>query len=82
MATQIFKTGTYEYIVIDNKAAPTFPTLSVQTHIGYDTTSGGESTQDTNPYTAGTIPDCVNRSTTILNTRGTSSLRLLYLNPA
>lgn len=58
MATQmIFGTASNDYSVIDNGAAPTFPTLDItKEHIGYDTTTG-TLTQMQNPFTNGTVPD-------------------------
>lgn len=87
MATQVFKTnaGTYDYVVVDNAAAPAFPTLSAATHIGYDTVSvvpnlGAAVGQDQNIYTNGTLPDAVNRATAIAT--GLVLANLHYLNPA
>src|SRR6266446_2034623 len=45
-----------EYVVIDNAAAPTFPTLSAIAYLGYDTTTGAVA-QDINTFLNGTIPD-------------------------
>lgn len=67
------------YCVVDNTAAPTFPTLNAGTHIGYDTicsevgenSVGGNVSQGANLPTGvnGTIPDFVNTQTfsTVLN---------------
>lgn len=46
-----------DYVVVDNSAAPAFPTLSASTHIGYDTTVPGAIAQDTNAFLNGTVPD-------------------------
>jgi len=74
-----------EYSVIDNSAAPTFPTLDItKEHIGYDTGLTGAIGQDATPILSGagngTIPDFVDDSTVILNSSATT--RLLFLNPA
>lgn len=48
-ATQFkFTTPNNDWCAIDNASAPTFPTLSAQTHLGYDTTTGAVS-QGSNP---------------------------------
>ena len=80
MATQI-KHGTPggEYSVIDNGPAPAATVLNAGAPIGYDTTTGAAS-QGSNPFSNGTIPDCINSATTILNSPATT--RLLYRNPA
>lgn len=87
MATQIFKTnaGVNDYIVISNTAAQSFPTLSAASHIGYDTVSvvpdlGATPDQMTNPYTNGTLPDCVKNATSIATGLVLATLR--YRNPA
>jgi hypothetical protein len=51
-----------EFIIIDNGAAPTFPTLAQGTHLGYDTLSVGAVAQATNPFgdTGSTTLDTVN----------------------
>jgi hypothetical protein len=73
-----------EYSVIDNAAAPSFPTLDItKEHIGYDTTTGAVG-QNATPVLSGagngTIPDYVDDATVILNSQ--LSTRLLYINPA
>lgn len=40
-AQVIFNTPNNDMVVIDNSAAPAFPTISVGTHIGYDTSAAG-----------------------------------------
>lgn len=51
MATQVkFATPNSDFCVIDNSAAPTFPTLSAGTSLGYDTTAPGATAQGTNPF--------------------------------
>jgi hypothetical protein len=50
----IFSTPSNDQIVIDNSAAPTFPSMSAGTHIGYDTPSvanvpAGANSQGSNP---------------------------------
>jgi hypothetical protein len=82
MASQIkYGTPSADYCVVDNSAAPTYPSLSAGTSLGYDTTWPGSQTQDSNPFSNGTIPDAVNSSTVILN-NSYQSTRLLYKNPA
>lgn len=85
MAKQLFGVN-YEYTVIDNVAAQTFPTFSAGAHIGYDTvtvvpTFGAAASQDANAFANGTIPDFVaTGATTVLNSASTT--RLLYKNPS
>ena len=63
MATQM-KSGlpSGEFSVIDNSAAPTFPTLSAGTSLGYDTTAPGATSQGSNPFadTGTVLLDSVN----------------------
>jgi hypothetical protein len=80
MATQIFSSGSYNYIVIDDSAAPSFPTLNCGTHIGYDTTWPGTITQGSNPQANGTIPDFLNVATSIAT--GLVLVNLKYKNPS
>lgn len=87
--TQVFTSNVgYEYSVIDNGAAPSFPTLSAGTHIGYDTTvslfpfEGGANSQGTNFKSNGTIPDAVNRSKAFTCTTAGVVNITKYLNPA
>lgn len=52
MATQV-KTGlpSGEFFVVDNSAAPGFPTLDItKENIGYDDTAPGAGSQSTNPF--------------------------------
>ena len=55
----------HEYSVIDNGAAPTFPTLNAGAQFGYDLTvdvppfRGGAVDQSQNGFTNGNIPDFV-----------------------
>ena len=52
-----------EFCVIDNSAAPAFPTLTAgNQHIGYDTASGAID-QGVNAFGNGTIPDAANPQT-------------------
>jgi len=63
MATQIIVTDpNNDMFVIDNSAAPVFPTPNANTLLGYDTTVPGASAQATNPYanTGSTTLDSVN----------------------
>ena len=63
MATQVkFVTPNSDFCVIDNSAAPSFPTLAVGTHLGYDTTAPGASSQGLNPIadTGSVLLDSVN----------------------
>jgi hypothetical protein len=51
MAKQIiFATPSADWCAVDNSSAPTFPTLSNATSIGYDTTAPGATSQSTNPF--------------------------------
>ena len=87
MATkQVFGSG-YEYSIIDNVSAQTFPTLSAGTHIGYDTASvipdfGAAVSQGAIAVTSGTgsLPDFVNKQTSIINNPATATI--LYKNPS
>ena len=50
MATQVkFTTPNSDFCVVDNSAAPSFPSLSASTHLGYDTTAPGATSQGSNP---------------------------------
>src|SRR5436309_1860007 len=63
MATQVkFATPNSDFCVIDNSSAPSFPSLSAGTHIGYDTTSPGATSQGGNPFadTGTVLLDSVN----------------------
>lgn len=84
MASQIFLgTPGREYIVLDNVSAPSFPTLSANTHIGYDTVSGGTASQGTNPIgreTNGSTPDFCDDQTSILNSPLSATIG--FLNPS
>ena len=82
MATQIkYGTPGAEYCVVDNSAAPTFPSLNAGAHLGYDTTAPGATSQGSNAFTNGTIPGFLaSGATTVLNS--SASTRLLYRNPA
>jgi hypothetical protein len=63
MATQlIVNDPNNDMLVIDNAAAPTFPTLNAGAEIGYDTTAPGTQTQGLNPYgdTGTVLLDSVN----------------------
>lgn len=44
-----FTTPNNDWCAIDNAAAPAFPSLSAQTHIGYDTVASGANSQGSNP---------------------------------
>lgn len=84
-ATQVFSAQSYSYCVIDNVAAPSFPTLSDNTHIGYDTANvvadlGAAVAQGLNTKPNGTIPDAVNAATSIAT--GLIIVNLKYKNPA
>lgn len=62
-ATQVkFTTPSNDWCAIDNSAAPTFPTLSAGTSLGYDTTAPGAVSQASNPIadTGSTTLDTVN----------------------
>ena len=59
--------GTYEFSVVDNSAAASFPTLSAATHLGYDTGVGpigvaGATAQGLNKFgdTGNVLVDSVN----------------------
>lgn len=77
MATQM-KSGlpSGEFSIIDNSAAPTFPTLNAATSIGYDTTAPGATAQATNPFadtgstTLDTVNDTVYADPTVATVRG------------
>lgn len=77
MATQM-KSGLPggEFSVIDNSAAPSFPTLAVGTHIGYDTSAPGATAQATNPFgdtgstTLDTVNDTVYADPTVATVKG------------
>lgn len=86
-----------EYVVIDNGApgastsgpfpgAQTTPSNWIGAQYdkscqGFDTSTGGTTTQGTNPSTNGTIPDYIaTGATTVLNSP--LSTRLLFKNPA
>jgi hypothetical protein len=63
MSQQIkFNTPSGDWCAVDNSSAPTFPTLSAGTHLGYDTSAPGSTTQVANPYgnTGSTTLDTVN----------------------
>lgn len=71
------------YSIVDNVAAPTFPTLNAGTHIGYDTVYRVPAQrQGTNQVAGanGTIPDFVNVQTSILN--NPLSATVLFRNPS
>jgi len=82
---QVFQSNSYSYCVIDNVAAQTFPVLSDNTHIGYDTMQvpprlGAAAGQGSNTYTNGTIPGFVKTATSI--STGLVLVNLKYANPA
>lgn len=54
--------GTYEWVQIDNSAAPTFPTLNAGAHVGYDTSAPGAVNQGLNKFgdTGSVLLDSVN----------------------
>lgn len=83
-ATQVFATTPENsYCIIDNAAAPVYPTLNAGTHIGYDTISRVPATlQGTNQVAGanGTIPDFVNKQTSILNNPLTATIK--FRNPS
>lgn len=88
-ATQVFSNKSYTYSVIDNVSAPTFPTINGgdQTSIGYDSVSvilgfGAAASQGAIAVTGGTgsIPDFVNKQTSILNNPATATIG--YRNPS
>ncbi len=55
-----------EFVVIDNATAPTFPSLSAGTHLGYDTTTGANSQGLNNFGDTGTVLlDAVNDTASV-----------------
>ena len=54
--------GTYEWSQIDNSSAPSFPSLSAGTNLGYDTTAPGSVNQGVNKFgdTGSVLLDSVN----------------------
>jgi hypothetical protein len=80
--------NSYEYVCIDNVSAPSFPTLSDKTSIGYDSVSvvpnfGAAVGQGANAIatgTNGTIPDYVVKQTAIAT--GQILVSLGYKNPS
>jgi hypothetical protein len=60
------------YVVIDDSAAPTFPTLNAGTHIGYDTTIPGAVGQSQNVFKNGNIPDFVQSGKTFTTSAATA----------
>ncbi len=58
---QIFTPGdpANGYVVVDDSAAPSFPTLNAGAELGYDTTTPGAVGQGQNVFSNGNIPDYV-----------------------
>jgi hypothetical protein len=86
-AKQVFSVPSYNYVVVDNVSAQTFPVISCATHIGYDTMSvtpgfGAAAFQGTQPGTElnGSIPDFVEDQKAIGT--GLVLVSLGYLNPS
>jgi hypothetical protein len=46
----IFGTPSADWCAVDNSSAPTYPTLSNSTSLGYDTTAPGATSQASNPF--------------------------------
>lgn len=80
MATQLFSTQSYNYIVLDNSAAPASTVLNCNTHIGYDVTWPGATAQNSNVYGNGNIPDFLKSGTAI--STGLVLVNLTYKNPS
>ena len=84
MATQLKSTNapSGECVVIDNGAAPAANTTSFDgAQISYDTISAGATSQGSNTFKNGTVPDYIaTGATTVLNSN--LSTRLLFKNPA
>jgi hypothetical protein len=81
--TQVFSVPGYSYCVIDSGAAPAFPTLSANSHIGYDTVVSGASNQMASVLGSevnSSRPDWVEDQTSILN--NPLSATIGYLNPS
>jgi hypothetical protein len=63
MAKQIiFIDPNNDWCAVDNSSAPTFPTINANTHLGYDSTVPGATSQASNPFagTGSTTLDTVN----------------------
>ena len=68
--------GTYEWMQIDNSAAPTFPTLSAGASLGYDTTAPGATAQGSNPTAdTGSTPLDINGNDTVYANPRVSTLK-------
>ena len=72
--------GTYS--VIDNSAAPAFPTLNAATGQGYDTTFPGANDQGANKFSNGNIPDYLSAGKTMTCTASFTPMIISYKLPS